>query len=64
MPPADPTIVGTIQKTHDRFLNLAHVIDPTGEIAHEYAKVQMADRDEKAYCRSGDKLSLFEIDGI
>jgi len=58
------TIAGTIQKTHDRFLNLAHVIDPTGRIVHEYAKVHMAGRDEKAYCRGGDKLSLFEIDGI
>jgi predicted amidohydrolase len=58
------TIVGTIQKTHDRFLNLAHVISPQGEIAHEYAKVQMAGADEQRYCRGGDKLSLFEIDGI
>jgi predicted amidohydrolase len=57
-------IVGTIRKTHDRFLNLMHVIDPAGSITHEYAKVQMAGRDEKKYCRGGDKLSLFEIDGI
>ena len=57
-------IVGTVQKTHERFLNLAHVIDPTGEIVHEYAKINMAGRDEKKYCRGGDKLSLFEIDGI
>jgi len=57
-------IAGTIQKTHDRFLNLAHVIDPTGKIVHEVAKVHMAGRDEKQYCRGGDKLSLFEIDGI
>jgi len=58
------TIVGTIQQTHDRCLNLAHVIDPSGEIVHEYAKVHIAGRDEKRYCRGGDKLSLFEIDGI
>ena len=57
-------IVGTIQKTPDRFLNLAHVIAPSGEIVHEYAKVNTAGRDEKKYCRGGDKLSLFEIDGI
>lgn len=57
-------IAGTIRKTHDRFLNLAHVISPEGAIIHEYAKVNMAGRDEKRYCRGGDKLSLFEIDGI
>lgn len=58
------TIAGTIRKTADRFLNLAHVISPDGAIVHEYAKVNMAGRDEKRYCRGGDKLSLFEIDGI
>jgi predicted amidohydrolase len=58
------TIVGSIQKTGDRFLNLAHVIDPSGEIVHEYAKIHMAGRDEKQYCRGGDKLSLFKVDGI
>jgi predicted amidohydrolase len=57
-------IAGTIRKTADRNLNLAHVISPEGAIVHEYAKVQMAGRDEKKYCRGGDKLSLFEIDGI
>jgi len=57
-------IAGTIQKTADRFLNLAHVISPAGKIIHQYAKVQMAGCDEKRYCRGGDKLSLFEIDGI
>jgi len=57
-------IVGTVQKTHARFLNLAHVIDPTGQIVHEYAKINMAGRDEKKYCRGGDKLSLFEIDRV
>lgn len=57
-------IVGSIRKTHDRFLNLAHVIDPTGTIVHEYAKINMAGQDEKKYCRGGDKLSLFEIDGV
>ncbi|RPH90888.1 MAG: carbon-nitrogen hydrolase family protein [Calditrichaeota bacterium] len=57
-------IVGTIQKTADRFLNLAHVINRSGEIVHEYAKVNMAGRDEVKYCRGGDKLSLFEIEGV
>lgn len=57
-------IAGTIQKTSDRFLNLAHVISPTGEIVHEYAKINMAGRDEVKFCRGGNKLSLFEIDGI
>lgn len=57
-------IVGTIKKTRDRFLNLMHVIDPAGHIVHEYAKINTAGRDEKKYCRGGNKLSLFEIDGI
>jgi len=57
-------IAGTLHKTADRFLNLVHVINPAGEIVHEYAKVHMAGRDEQKYCRGGDKLSLFEIDGI
>jgi predicted amidohydrolase len=57
-------IAGSIQPTRDRFLNLMHVIDPEGRIIHEYAKVHMAGRDEKKYCRGGNKLSLFEIDGI
>ena len=57
-------IAGTIQKRKDRFLNIAHVINPAGQIVHEYAKVQMAGRNEKRYCRGGNKLSLFEIDGI
>jgi predicted amidohydrolase len=58
------TIVGTIQGKPGEFLNLAHVINPEGEIVHEYAKIHMAGRDEKKYCRGGDKLSLFSIDGI
>src|SRR5689334_21582850 len=57
-------IAGTIRKTADRFLNVAHVIAPSGEVTYEYAKVNMAGRDEKKYCRGGDKLALFEIDGI
>ncbi len=57
-------IAGTIRKTKDRYLNLAHVISPSGKIVHEYAKVNMAGRDEKKYCRGGNKLALFEIDGI
>ena len=57
-------IAGTIQQTKDRFLNLAHVINRKGDIIHEYAKVNMAGRDEKKYCRGGNKLSLFEIEGV
>lgn len=57
-------IAGTIERTSDRYLNLAHVIDPGGTITHQYAKLHMAGRDEQAYCRGGDKLSLFSIDGI
>jgi predicted amidohydrolase len=58
------TIAGTIRKAGNRFLNLAHVISPSGRITHEYAKVHMAGRDEQRYCRGGNKLSLFEIDSI
>ncbi len=57
-------IAGTLRQTPRRFLNLAHVIAPSGAITHEYAKVHMAGTDEKKYCRGGDKLSLFKIDGI
>ncbi len=57
-------IAGTLRKTTDRFLNLAHVISPAGAIVHEYAKVHLAGRDERRYCRGGNKLSLFKIDGI
>jgi len=57
-------IPGSLRKTSDRFLNIAHVINPQGEIVHEYAKIHMAGRDEQRYCRGGDKVSLFEIDGI
>ena len=57
-------IVGTVQKTPNRFLNLAHVINRKGDIVHEYAKVNLAGRDEQKYCRGGDKLSLFEIEGV
>jgi predicted amidohydrolase len=57
-------IAGTIRKTRDKFLNLAHVINRKGEIVHEYAKVNMAGKDEMKYCRGGNKLSLFEIEGV
>lgn len=57
-------IVGTLRQTPDRYLNLAHVISPAGAIVHEYAKVHLAGRAEQRYCRGGNKLSLFEIDGI
>jgi predicted amidohydrolase len=57
-------IAGTLRPTCDRFLNLAHVISPRGQIVYQYAKVHLAGRDEQKYCRGGDKLALFEIDGI
>jgi predicted amidohydrolase len=57
-------ITGTLRRAGRRYLNLAHVIDPEGEIVHEYAKVNLAGRDEQRYCRGGDKLSLFKLDGV
>lgn len=57
-------IAGSVRKTADRFLNLAHVISPTGAVTHEYAKVHMAGRDERKFCRGGNKVSLFDIDGV
>jgi len=58
------TIVGTLTPTQDRFLNLAHVVSPEGRIVHRYAKIHLAGSDERKYCKSGNKLSLFEIDGV
>lgn len=57
-------IAGALRPTSHRFLNVAYVIAPQGEIVHEYAKVHLAGQDEQTYCRGGDKLSFFEIDGI
>lgn len=57
-------IAGSLRRTRDRCLNLAHVISPRGAVVHEYAKVHLAGRDEKTHCRGGDKVSLFELDGI
>jgi len=57
-------IVGSFRPTADRWLNLAHVISPGGLITYEYAKVHLAGRDEQRYCRGGDKLALFDIDGV
>lgn len=57
-------IAGAIRKAGERYLNIAHVISPEGRITYQYAKVHMAGRDEKRYCRGGNKLALFEIDGI
>ncbi len=59
-------ICGTIQRRsgQEKFLNLAHVIDSAGHVIHEYAKVQMAGKDEQKHCRPGNKLSLFEIKGF
>ena len=57
-------IVGTIAETEDRFLNLAHVINPQGEIAYQYAKVHLAGVDERKYCRPGNKIAFFHLDGV
>ena len=59
-------ICGTIQRRsgHESFLNIAHVIAPSGEVVHEYAKIQMAGEDEQRYCRPGNRLSLFELKGF
>lgn len=57
-------IAGAIRPTPCKFLNLAYVISPAGEIVYEYAKVHLAGYDEKQYCRGGDKLAFFEIEGI
>lgn len=57
-------IAGTLRHTREKFLNIAHVISPEGRITHEYAKIHMAGRDEQRYCRGGNKISLFEIDGV
>jgi predicted amidohydrolase len=59
-------ICGTIQrrKAGEKLLNIAHVIDADGSVVHEYAKIQMAGVDERAHCRPGSKLSLFEIKGF
>jgi len=58
------TLVGTLRRTPNKFLNLAHVVSPQGRIVYEYAKVHLAGRDEQKHCRGGDKLALFEIDGV
>lgn len=59
-------ICGTIQRrgSEERLLNLAHVVDASGQVVHEYAKVQLAGEDERRHCRPGNKLSLFEIKGF
>jgi len=57
-------IVGTLRRTARKYLNLAHVISPQGRVVYEYAKVHMAGRDEKKYCRGGNKVAWFEMDGI
>lgn len=57
-------IAGTLRPTREKFLNIAHVISPEGRITHEYAKIHMAGRDEQRYCRGGNKISLFAIDGV
>ena len=57
-------IVGSLQKRRgDRYLNLAHVINPAGEVYYEYAKAQMAGAVERRNCRPGNKLALFKLKG-
>ncbi len=57
-------IVGSLQRrSAQRFLNLAHVISPRGKVVYEYAKVQLAGRLERKYCRPGDKVALFKVKG-
>ncbi|MCX8038611.1 MAG: carbon-nitrogen hydrolase family protein [Candidatus Sumerlaeia bacterium] len=57
-------IVGSLQRRGARrFLNLAHVISPRGKVVYEYAKVQLAGRLERKYCRPGDKIALFKVSG-
>lgn len=57
-------IAGALRHTSNNLLNIAYVISPEGRITYEYAKVHMAGRDEQKYCRGGNKLALFEIDGV
>ena len=57
-------IAGTIQKASNKFLNRAHVINPEGRIVHEYTKIHLAGKDEKRYCKGGNNLALFSLDGI
>ena len=59
-------ITGTLQYRSDRekLLNMAHVIAPTGQVVHEYAKIHLGGSVELASCRRGQKISLFEIYGV
>lgn len=59
-------IVGSIQRrgSKKRFLNITHVIDRQGNVIYEYAKVHLAGEDEKKYCRGGNKIAFFELEGI
>jgi predicted amidohydrolase len=59
-------ICGTIQRRggREKLLNLAHVIDPQGDVVHEYAKIQLAGEEEQKHCRPGNKLALFEVKGF
>lgn len=57
-------IAGALRPASSKFLNIAYVISPEGTVTHQYAKIHMAGRDEQTYCRGGNKLSLFEIDGV
>lgn len=57
-------IAGSLRRSGDRFLNLAHVISPEGRVTHEYAKTHLAGQEEQRHCRAGNKLSLFEMDGV
>lgn len=56
-------ILGSIERRGKKFLNLAHVVNPHGEVFYRYAKIHLAGQDERKYCRPGEKLALFEILG-
>ena len=58
-------IVGTLQRRGEdpRFLNIAHVIDRSGAVHYEYAKVQLAGSAEVKLCRPGGKVALFDLEG-
>lgn len=59
-------ITGTLQRRSgdEKLLNMAHIIGPDGRVIHEYAKLFLGGKEENDSCRRGDKVSMFEIDGI
>jgi len=51
-------IVGSIRKTPNRYLNLAHVVSPEGGIHYEYAKINMAARTRRSTAGRGQTGSF------